>query len=124
MKDEVLIEKIRESKLIPEKLKEEISKDACKITSSLITKARVMSLYSLRRDINSRDEKYQGINIQIDRMLSNLTAFPKEFILVINILCPNRYVVVFASETIDHIFEVLDLTGFGNTGNYLESLFP
>lgn len=57
-------------------------------------------------------------------MLGNLKAYTQEFLLVINILCPNRYVVVFASETVDQIFEVLDYTGLGNTSNYLESLFP
>jgi hypothetical protein len=123
MKDEEVLAKIRESKLIPEKLRKVIIKGNCKITSSLIAKTRIVSLYSIRRENNLSDERYREVNLQIDRMIGILNTYPQESLLVINILCPDCYVVLFASETIDQIFEILDLTGLGNTSNYLKSLF-
>jgi hypothetical protein len=48
-------------------------------------------------------------------MLGILKTYPQDFLSVINILCPDRYVVIFASETVDRVFEVLDYTGLGNT---------
>ena len=122
MNDETLLSLIKESNLIPAQLKEVVVKDGCKITASLITKARITSLYNLRRDGNNADERYREINLQIDRMLGMLRAYPKEVLLVINVLCSDRYLVVFASETLDQIFEIFDYTGLGNTISYLKSL--
>ncbi len=123
MGNEIILEKITESNLIPEKVREAILNGDCKITSSLIAKAKIIPIYRIHRDGNRSDERYRKINLQIDKMLSDLVAYSKDFILIINILCPNHYLIAFASESVDHIFEILDFTGLGNTNDYLKSLF-
>lgn len=117
------IKKLVESELIPEKIKTAITEKTCKITTSSITKERVVTLYGLRREEHLYDERYKTTNLQIEKMLNNLKNYKGEFLSMINILSPNIYATIFADETLDQIIGVLDLTGLGNTNSYLDSLF-
>jgi hypothetical protein len=123
MEDAVVKNKIIENDLVPENIKGIVAAKESKISISSLTKERVVSLYGLRKERLLHEEGYKKIIIQIEKMLSILKNYRSEIVLMINIVKSDSYVIIFADESVDQILAVLDLTGLGNTTNYLDTLF-
>jgi len=123
MKEILVIKKILENKLLPEKIKRAMEGGKHKTSVSSITKERVMHLYELRKENNSNDDAYKEVNLEIGKILQYLKSSNYNIILMTNVISPDIYAIIFTDEQADQIIGVLDLTGLGNTSNYSASLF-
>lgn len=123
MKEILAIKEKLGNQPLPERIMRAIKDERCKISASSITAERVINLYGLRKESHSHDPAYKEVNLEIEKFLEYLKNSSDNLVLMINIISPETYAIVFMKEQADQVIGALDLTGLGKTGDYMETLF-